>query len=86
VSREAGASFRGKGVEVSSMDIVAEASGATAVTYTGVKVGVGDGDISCGVDTGLAAGAHPEKMIKTIGRRTRGRFMGCRLGGESAWM
>ena len=85
VGSGAGASLRGRGVEVFSMDIVAEASGAIAVTYVGVEVGVGDGGISCGVDTRLAVGTHPEKVINATGRRTRRRFMECKLGGASAW-
>ena len=85
VRSKAGASFRGKGVEVTSFDIVAEASGAIAVTDEGVKVGVGDGGISCGVGTGLTAGPHPDKIINATGRRNRRQFMVCRSGGASMW-
>ena len=85
VGSGAGAPVGGKWVEVASMGIVAEGFGATAVTYVGVVVDVGDGGISCGADTRLAAGTHPEKMINATGRRTRRRLMEYRLGGTSAW-
>jgi hypothetical protein len=80
-----GTSVSGKGVEVSSMGIVVEDSGARAVKYVGVEVGVGEEGISCVVDKGLIAGVQLDKMINATGRRTRKRFMVCRLGGASEW-
>jgi len=84
VRSEAGASVSGKGVGVSK-GIVPGFSAVTTGGCATVGERVADGSMRCGVEIWLAAGEHPDRMIKATGRRTGRRFMVCRLGAASEW-
>jgi hypothetical protein len=79
VGSGAGASVNGKGVEI-SVTIVLVLSGLIITTFVDADVVVGEASVSCGVDIWLTAGAHPDRKMKTTGRRIRSRFMVYWLG------
>jgi hypothetical protein len=82
----AGASVNGKGVKVASDGISSEATGTIVARNVAVEEGVEDGMMGCNVETGLVAGAHPDRKISATGRITRRRFMVCKLGEMWMWL
>jgi hypothetical protein len=82
----AGASVNGKGLKVAWDGISSEATGTIVARNAGVEEGVEDGIMGCGVETGLVAGAHPDKKIRANSKITRRRFMACKSGEMWVWL